>query len=120
MITKKIYRLRKGAFYGIHLQNNPMGQNKLISLLSGRGSGYIIDFRKNSNTYKKWIQIELNAEFTNGIFIPHGFGHAFHALVDNIVMSYKIDEYFDTSCSRSISYKDPEICLGININEQLL
>jgi dTDP-4-dehydrorhamnose 3,5-epimerase len=116
----RIYVPKKGAFYGIHFQNNPFGQNKLISLISGKGIDYIIDLRKNSGTYKKWIKIELDAKMNQIIYIPHGFGHGFFSKSDNVYMSFKCDQYFDEKYSRSIHYTDPEINLGIKINENLI
>jgi dTDP-4-dehydrorhamnose 3,5-epimerase len=117
---ERIYTPKKGAFYGIHFQNNPFGQNKLISLINGKGIDYIIDLRKNSKTYKKWIKIELDAEKNQIIYIPHGFGHGFLSISDNVIMSFKFDQYFDEKYSRSIHYNDPEINLNIQIDENLI
>jgi dTDP-4-dehydrorhamnose 3,5-epimerase len=117
---ERIYFIKQNAFYGIHFQNNPMGQNKLISLIDGKGLDFIVDLRKNSKTYKKWIKIELNSENNQIVFIPHGFGHGFLSFSENVVMSYKIDQYHDNNFSKAISYKDPEINLNIEINEELI
>jgi dTDP-4-dehydrorhamnose 3,5-epimerase len=117
---ERIYTPQKNAFYGIHFQNNPLVQNKLISLISGEGIDFIIDLRKNSKTYKKWIKIELNSENNQVIYIPHGFGHGFLSMSDDVTMSFKIDQYFNSDLSRSISYKDPEINLNIKIDEELI
>ena len=95
-------------------------QNKLISLISGKGMDFIIDLRKNSKTYKKWVKIELNSENAQVVYIPHGFGHGFLSTSDNAVMSFKIDQYFNTDLSRSISYKDTEINLNIKVDEDLI
>jgi dTDP-4-dehydrorhamnose 3,5-epimerase len=115
-----IYHIKKDAFFGIHFQNNPLCQNKMISLMSGKGLDFVVDLRKNSKTFKKWFKIELNSEDNQILYIPHGFGHAFLSLSDNVVMSFKIDQYFDSNLSKSISYKDPEINLNIQINEDLI
>jgi dTDP-4-dehydrorhamnose 3,5-epimerase len=120
IIEERIYTPKKNAFYGIHFQNNPFGQNKLIYLINGKGSDYIIDLRKDSKTYKKWIKIELDAEKNQIIYIPHGFGHGFISISDNVIMSFKYDQYFDKKYSRSIHYSDPEIQLNIKIDEKLI
>ena len=117
---ERIYTSKKNVFYGIHFQNDPLVQNKLISLIDGKGIDFIVDLRKNSKTYKKWIKIELNSENNQVIYIPHGFGHGFLAMSDNVTMSFKIDQYFNNDLSRSISYKDPEINLNIKIDEDLI
>ena len=119
IVEERIYCPQINAFFGIHFQNNPSSQNKLISLLSGVGLDFIIDLRRKSNTYKKWIKIELNSNENLMIFIPHGFGHAFLSKSENVKISYKIDEYHN-EYSKAISYKDPEINLCIQINEELI
>jgi dTDP-4-dehydrorhamnose 3,5-epimerase len=120
VVEERIYAPKKNAFYGIHFQNSPLGQNKLISLINGEGIDYIIDLRKSSKTYKKWIKIELVAEKNQIIYIPHGFGHGFLSISDNVIMSFKYDRYFDGKYSRSIHYNDPEINLNIQIDENLI
>ena len=117
---ERIYSIKKNAFYGIHYQNNPCVQNKLISLINGKGIDFIVDLRKNSKTFKKWITIDLNSENNQIIYIPHGFGHGFLSLTENTIMSFKIDQYFDNEFSRSIKYNDPEINLNITIDEDLI
>ena len=117
---ERIYSIKKNAFYGIHYQNNPGVQNKLISLINGKGIDFIVDLRKNSKTFKKWIIIELNSQNNQIIYIPHGFGHGFLSLTENTIMSFKIDQYFDNEFSRSIKYNDPEINLNITIDEDLI
>jgi dTDP-4-dehydrorhamnose 3,5-epimerase len=117
---ERIYAPKKNAFYGIHFQNNPFGQNKLITLINGKGADYIIDLRKASKMYKKWIKIELDAEKNQIIYIPHGFGHGFFSISDNVIMSFKFDQCFDEKYSRSIRYNDPEINLNIQIDENLI
>jgi dTDP-4-dehydrorhamnose 3,5-epimerase len=103
----------KNTLYGIHFQNYPKKQQKIISLVLGTGVDYVIDLRKDSKTYKKWFSIELNHTNQKQIVIPYGFGHLFRSITDNVIMSFKIDEYFDNAYSNSISYKDPEIGLDI-------
>ena len=120
ILEERIYTPVKNAFYGIHFQNNPFGQNKLVSLINGKGMDYIVDLRKNSRTFKKFIKIELNSDNNQMIYIPHGFGHGFIALSENVMMSYKIDQYHKQNYSKAISYKDPEINLDIIINEELI
>jgi dTDP-4-dehydrorhamnose 3,5-epimerase len=92
----------------------------MISLISGKGLDFVVDLRKNSKTFKKWFKTELNAESSQIIYIPHGFGHGFLSLSPDTIMSFKIDQYFDNDLSKSISYKDPEINLNIQLNENLL
>ena len=120
VLEERVYYPIKGSFYGIHFQNNPHRQNKLISLINGKGLDFIVDLRRNSSTYKRYLKIELDSERNEMIYVPHGFGHAFLAQSENVIMSFKIDEYFNPKYSRAISYKDPEINLDLSINEDYL
>jgi len=120
ILEERIYTPKKNAFYGIHFQNNPFGQSKLISVIKGKGLDFVVDLRKNSKTYKKWIKIELDSEKNQTVYIPHGFGHGFLSLSEDFIMSFKIDQYFNTQYSKAINYKDPEISLNIEIDEGLI
>jgi dTDP-4-dehydrorhamnose 3,5-epimerase and related enzymes len=100
---------KAGTLYGIHFQNNPKAQAKLLYCISGRGLDYAVDLRKNSSTYLQWICVELSADNRKQIYIPKGFGHAFISLEDNTKNVMRYDEPFDPSYSRQIAYNDPEI-----------
>lgn len=102
---------KKGTFYGIHFQNMPMAQAKLLYCIAGSGLDFAIDLRKQSPNYKKWVSIELSAENRKQIFIPKGFGHGFFALEDNTKVVMRIDNYFDPEYRRGILWNDPEIGL---------
>ena len=109
-----IYNIpKKNTLYGIHFQNYPKKQQKLISLVSGAGIDYVIDLRSESKNYKKWISVEISGENKKQVLVPHGFGHLFMSTTDNVIMLFKIDELFDTQYSRTLSYKDPAIALDI-------
>ena len=117
---ERIYNIKKNAFYGLHFQNNPYIQNKLIYLINGKGIDYIVDLRKKSKTYKKWIKIELDSKNNQMIYVPHGFGHGFLSMTENTIMSFKIDQYFENNYSKSIKYNDPELNMKIILDEKLL
>src|SRR3990167_3925239 len=53
---------KKGTLYGIHFQNHPKAQTKLLFCTKGKGLYFAVDLRKNSKTYKKWVCVELTAE----------------------------------------------------------
>lgn len=100
---------QKGIIRGIHFQNNPKPQTKLVRCTRGRIMDYAVDLRKNSPTYKKWISVELSEENRRQLLIPAGFGHAFITLEDNCEVQYKTDELYYPEFDRSIIWNDPEI-----------
>ena len=111
---------KKGTLYGIHLQNHPKAQTKLLYCTKGRGLDFAVDLRRNSNTYKKWVSVELSAQNRRQIYIPAGFGHAFLSLEDDTHIVFRIDNYFDPDLQRSIFYKDPDLKIPFNIETPIL
>lgn len=103
------FSAKAGTLYGIHFQNAPKQQTKLLYCIQGSGIDYAIDLRNNSSTYLQWISVELSAENRRQIYIPKGFGHAFVTLEDNTRNVMRIDEPFNSLYSRQIAFNDPDI-----------
>lgn len=99
----------KGTIRGIHFQNNPKAQTKLVRCIRGEILDCIVDLRKNSPTYKKWLLIELSQENRKQLLVPKGFGHGFKALTDDCEIQYKVDEFYDALTDRSIAWNDPDL-----------
>lgn len=108
------------TLFGIHFQNEPKPQQKMIRLISGSGIDYAIDLRKTSPTYKKWFSAELSSQNKKQILIPRGFGHLFYSTAPDTTMIFQIDCEFDKALSRSISYRDNEIALDISDKDFIL
>lgn len=120
-VEENVYCPKKaGTLYGIHFQNNPMAQAKLLYCTKGRGLDFAIDLRKDSKTYKQWICVELSADNRKQIYIPRGFGHAFLSLHDNTSVVMKIDNYFDQKYRRGIAWNDPELSIAFPIDKPIL
>jgi dTDP-4-dehydrorhamnose 3,5-epimerase len=111
---------KKGTLYGIHFQNKPKAQTKLVYCTKGRGLDFAVDLRKNSKTYKKWVCVELSPENRRQVYIPKGFGHAFVTLEDDTNLVYRIDEYSDPNLQCAITYKDDELKIPFNVKDPTL
>ena len=111
---------KKGTLYGIHFQNHPKPQTKLLYCTKGRGLDFAVDLRRTSQTYKKWVCVELSEQNRRQIYIPKGFGHAFLSLEDDTHIVFRIDTYFDPGLQRSISYKDSDLNIPFNIEAPIL
>lgn len=103
------YTKSKGTIRGIHFQNRPMEQAKIVRCTQGMIMDYVVDLRKESKTFKKWVGVVLSPEINNYIFIPRGFGHAFVSLTDDVIIQYKVSQYYDKEHDRSIRWDDHEI-----------
>lgn len=114
------YSLTPGVLRGLHFQNGPKSQNKLVRCTRGSILDVAVDLRKNSETFRKWISIELSAENKKQLFIPKGFGHGFLTLTSDVEVQYKVDEYYSASDDRSIRYDDPQIGIDWGIDDPVL
>ncbi len=119
------FTAKKGTLRGIHFQQNPMAQAKLVRVLRGAVVDIAVDIRKGSPTYRQWTSVVLSAENKKQFYIPQGFGHAFLTLTDDVEFCYKCDNLYSKECDRNIRWDDPDInvdwkSLGLEDNEPLL
>ena len=105
----------KGVFRGLHFQDNPCSQSKLVRVISGSVIDFIVDIRKDSPTFKKHLAIKISAKNKKQIFIPKGFAHGFLSLEDNTIFSYKVDHFYSKEYDTGINVHDPS--LNINLSD---
>ena len=101
---------------GLHYQNPPSPQCKLIRVLHGSIWDVAVDIRKNSKTYKQWFGVELSSANKLQLLIPHGFAHGYAVLSDTAEVFYKCDNYYDKSTEGGILYNDPELDIDWKID----
>lgn len=106
------FTAKKGTLRGIHFQQAPFAQSKLVRVVQGAVLDVAVDLRKNSPTYLQWVAVELSSENKKQFFIPQGFGHGFLTLTDNVQFVYKCDNFYSKEHDRSIRFDDEEI--GVN------
>ena len=95
-----------GVLRGLHYQEPPFAQSKLVRVIQGSVLDVAVDIRKNSSTFGKHISIELNDQNKKQLFIPRGFAHGFVVLSENAVFSYKVDNYYNAKFDRGIAFDD--------------
>ncbi len=78
---------QKGVLRGLHFQNPPHAQAKLVRVIQGAVLDVAVDIRKKSPTYGKYYSIKLSAENKTMLYIPEGFAHGFLVLEDNTIFS---------------------------------
>ena len=114
------FTAQKGTLRGIHFQNAPMAQAKLVRVTRGAVLDVAVDLRKGSPTYKQWVGVELSAENKRMLFIPRGFGHGFVTLTDDVEFCYKVDNLYSRECDRGIRFNDPEIGVEWGVDAPVL
>ncbi len=103
-----------GVLRGLHFQNPPYAQGKLVRVIKGSILDVALDIRKNSSTYGNHFTIELNEKNKTMLWIPAGFAHGFLTLEDDTIFSYKCTNYYNKASEGCIMWNDKD--LGINWN----
>jgi dTDP-4-dehydrorhamnose 3,5-epimerase len=112
--------IEKGVLRGLHFQNIPNAQTKLVRCTRGKIWDVAVDLRKSSSTFLKWFGVELTPENHKQLFIPQGFAHGFVTLEENSEVQYKVDNFYDAELDRSIKYDDPEIGIKWPLDDVIL
>ena len=102
------FNKKRGTLRGMHYQIQPYEESKLVRCTKGRIFDVIVDMRKNSQTFKNWISIELSESNYKMLYIPKGFAHGFQTLVDNSEVRYDITQIFSPEHSRGLKWNDSE------------
>jgi len=102
---------RAGTLRGLHFQLPPAAQAKLVSVLRGRILDVAVDIRSGSPTFGKYVSIELSAENGRQLYIPVGFAHGYLTLEDDVVLVYKVSDYYAPAYDSGICWNDPDIAI---------
>lgn len=103
------YSAAKGVLRGLHYQLPPRAQDKLVRVIRGAILDVVVDIRKSSPTFGKWVSLEVSAEKWNQILVPKGFAHGFVTLVEDTEVVYKVTDYYSPEHDRSIRFDDSAI-----------
>lgn len=102
----------KNVIRGLHFQNAPSPQTKLIRVLEGSIWDVVVDIRRSSDTFGQWYGVELTAENRLQLLVPRGFAHGYSVLSETAEILYKCDNYYDKRSESGIAFNDP--ALGID------
>jgi len=111
---------QKGVLRGLHFQNPPHAQGKLVRVIKGAVLDVVVDIRKKSPTYGQHFDIELNEKNKVQLWIPVGFAHGFVTLEDDTIFSYKCTNYYNKPSEDCILWNDPDIGINWKIDMPLL
>ena len=105
----QVYTKKAGTLRGLHFQVPPAPQAKLITVLRGRILDVAIDIRHNSPTYGEFISKELSSDSGLLMYIPVGFAHGYLTLQDEVMVQYKVSDYYAPKHEIGIRWDDPDI-----------
>jgi len=110
----------KGVVRGLHFQNPPFAQGKLVRVLKGSVLDIAVDIRKNSPTYGKHVSAHLSGENKNMFWIPPGFAHGFSTLEDNTIFSYKCSGVYNKESEGSLMWNDTDLNIDWKIKNPII
>lgn len=97
---------QKGVLRGLHFQNPPYAQGKLVRVIKGRVLDVVVDLRKGSKTFGQHYKQVLSGEHKEQLYIPEGFAHGFLVLEDHTIFSYKCTDYYNRDAEGSLLWSD--------------
>ncbi|MDP6464309.1 MAG: dTDP-4-dehydrorhamnose 3,5-epimerase [SAR324 cluster bacterium] len=106
-----------GVLRGLHFQNPPHSQSKLMRVIEGEVFDVVVDLRSDSPTYGKHVALKINGKQKQMLYVPRGFAHGFLVLSENAVISYKVDAYYHPESERTLDWKDKTLNIKWPLSE---
>ena len=97
----------RGTLRGLHYQDPPCEEAKIVRAVRGCAFDVVLDLRKGSATYLEWAALVLDADQANGVFIPEGCAHGFLTLADHTDLIYQMSRLHVAGQSRGCRWNDP-------------
>lgn len=103
------YTAKTGTVRGLHYQISPFQEIKLVRCIRGAIFDVIVDIRRQSPQFMKWIGVELNETNKKMLYIPEGFAHGFQCLTDNCELLYHHSCAYNKDAERGIRFSEPKL-----------
>jgi dTDP-4-dehydrorhamnose 3,5-epimerase len=100
---------KPGTIRGVHYQGAPHAQDKLVRVLRGRIFDVVVDMRRSSPTFGRWVTAEISAELWNQILVPIGFAHGVCTLEPDTELFYKVTDYYAPQSDHGVRWDDPDL-----------
>ncbi len=114
------YTEAKATVRGMHYQQQPYQEIKLVSCLRGSVYDVAVDLRPKSPTFLQWFGIELSADNNKALAIPEGFAHGFQTLTDHCELLYCHSAPYAAEAERGVRPNDPKLKINWPLGIQLL
>ncbi len=114
------YNVKAGTLRGMHFQKEPYGETKYIRCIKGSLYDVIIDLREWSETFGKWIGVELTEKNGRAIYVPKGFAHGYLTLEDHTTAFYQVTEFYNNNAEYGVRWNDPRFNVDWPIKDDLI
>jgi dTDP-4-dehydrorhamnose 3,5-epimerase len=105
------FSAKAGTLRGLHFQQAPHPQAKLVRVLRGAIYDVAVDVRIGSPSYGQWVGAELTAESGQQLFVPRGFAHGYVTLTDDCELLYKVDGLYAPQTEGGVIWNDPDLAI---------
>lgn len=102
---------QQGTLRGLHMQEGPYAQAKLVRVIQGKVLDIAVDLRKNAPTYGQYFSVLLSGENKKQLFVPRGFAHGFVTLSKEAVFSYKCDNMYNKASEVGVAFDDADLAI---------
>ena len=111
---------QKGVLRGLHFQDPPFAQGKLVRVIKGSVIDVAVDIRKESVTYGEHVSIKLSEENKKMFWIPPGFAHGFVSLENNTIFTYKCTEVYNKESEGVLLWNDADLNIDWGVERPLV
>jgi len=112
--------IKKGTLRGMHYQDAPFQEAKVVRCTRGALYDVIIDLRRDSKTFRQWTFAELTVDNRRMFYIPEHFAHGFQTLQDDTEILYYMSEFFHPESARGFRWDDPAFNIQWPIPQPIL
>jgi dTDP-4-dehydrorhamnose 3,5-epimerase len=111
---------QKNVLRGLHFQNPPHSQIKLVQVVKGAVLDVVVDIRKESKTYGKHFKIVLDEKNKTQLWVPEGFAHGFCTLEDNTIFQYKCSKLYNKDSEDSVMWNDLDLGIDWGVQNPII
>lgn len=101
------FNTKAGTLRGMHWQAAPHEEVKLVRCTAGAAYDVVLDVRRDSPTFGKWVAVELTAANRKAVYIPGGLAHGFQTLLDATELFYHMGSVYVPEAARGVRWDDP-------------
>jgi dTDP-4-dehydrorhamnose 3,5-epimerase len=105
------FNAHRGTLRGLHYQDEPHGESKLVRCVRGAIFDVAVDLRPKSPTLRAWHGVELSAENGRAFYIPAGLAHGFQTLTDGCQVLYEMGHRYVPEAARGVRWDDPAFAI---------
>jgi dTDP-4-dehydrorhamnose 3,5-epimerase len=101
------YTRQAGTLRGLHHQEPPHAEAKLVRCVAGAVFDVLVDLRRDSPTFRRWVGLELSAANRRMLYVPEGCAHGYLTLQPDSEVFYQVSVPYAPAAERGVRWNDP-------------